>query len=1487
MKKFVCLFALVLFGLSSYSQFDNIFTYVSALPSDKVKSVLEVESLNEIWVGTYEGIARFDGTNWSQEIILGGAVDLNAHEMIEASDGSVWVALGNGGVSKYESGGWTNYTMSDGLASNSNWSIAEDSSGNIWVGSTDAGISVFDGTDWTVMTTDNGLAGNSVVEILTTFRGDVWFGTANGVSIYDGTEFSNLTTSDGLPSQLIKAFYQDFNGNVCVATSNGIGMYNGAEWIYLSSTDGLPTNNILDIAQMQNGDFLFASDLGLIHYDGTNFTLLNYDDGLVDNVVRSITVDSEGQIWVCTPFSGLSVVDTENSYLNVRENLNLVNSKVKCLHAENSQIYIGTTAGASMFDGEIWRTHTIESLVADTVLDIAVEGDTIYFACIGGLSIFNSTDLSYENLTVSDGLTADTIMSVEVMNDGTIYLGTYYGMIEILTDGTINNYTTADGLANDTVWVVLKDNTGNLWAGTKNGLSKFSSGSFTNYDDSDIGGLDVRDLIIDHSGVLWAASAGFLAYYSAGTWSHYTNTETSLPIVDMMESGAYIYLLNTLGTISYYDRSGGAFSSTSMTHYTALEILDNAYWYLGRINGLYQLSLSIEDDNTLSINYPTCPNSINASIIIDENSDNPPYLYSIDNGQTYQTDNEFTSLIPGQYCIKVKNTHGHFTKDTSVFLAPQQYVDAVIDLEQIDCNGNSNGIVELFRGDATYTFNWADSGTGVLRENLTADTYTVTVSDGTCSVVRENTIVEPDEILLDATKIDVLCHGENTGEIDLSISGGTPPYEITWSNSSQTEDIQDLIADEYSVTVTDVNGCTAELSETITEPTQALQIDYTQSNISCFGLSNGEIQLSITGGTLDYTIEWNDASDLLHRTALDAAEYTVTVTDNNACTVSEQITITEPDEIEFTQINVTQISCFGDNDGAITIITEGGTGTHTYSWTMNGNPDIISTSASLTDLSVGEYTVTVMDENSCTIENSVDLVAPSSMSLDFDLTPITCHSYNDGQITVVPEGGTSPYIYYYWSYEDNPNIIAVTQTIEDCQPGIYHVSVADAHSCEIVGSIEMLEPDEHTVELNVTQMPCHGSETAQIEVVVDGGATTDLDYVWSNGAGNVSVAQNLGADSYSVTIVDANGCEIVEETEIIEPPLEDLGVFDDSGVGFLCDGSSVTLDAGVGYLSYLWSNGSDQQSIEVDEEGTYSVFVVDNDGCDFGDTISLELSTPFQNEEICFVTVDDENHFNVIWNKTANVGTSSYNVYRKQLGSSNYNLIGTVPFSAPAIFVDEESDATVNDEFYKIAALDTCGGESALSEMHSGITLNVDSDIHGACYLNWDSYEGYFVVYYFIMRGDSPDNLQVVDSVLYNDFDFAELNPNDEGVFYQIMVRRPDVCSPGNGDNYGYAYSNIVYCDNITGMVQLPYGNIDVYPNPFVNYVKIILDLNIQRKFDVCIFNSLGQRVYDSTEIRESGKSEMHIPLENIPQGLYNLQLHFGDHIWHQKIVRQ
>jgi citrate lyase gamma subunit len=347
------------------------------------------------------------------------------------------------------------------------------------------------------------------------------------------------------------------------------------------------------------------------------------------------------------------------------------------------------------------------------------------------------------------------------------------------------------------------------------------------------------------------------------------------------------------------------------------------------------------------------------------------------------------------------------------------------------CNGNNTGSINLTvtGGTATYTYLWSNNSTIQDPLNLVAGTYSVTVTDANgCTATTSATITQPAAVLaLSSTQVDVLCNGNNTGSIDLTVTGGTATYTYLWSNSSTIEDPQNLTSGTYSVTVTDANGCTATTSATITQPAAVLALSSTQVDVLCNGNNTGSVNLTVTGSNGPYTYLWSNGSTIEDPQNLTSGTYSVTVTDANGCTATTSSTITQPAVAMALSSTQVDVLCNGNNTGSINLTVTGGTTTYTYLWS---NGSIIEDPQNLTS---GTYNVTVTYANGCTGTTSATITQPSAaLTLSTTQVDVLCNGNNTGSIDLSVTGGTSPYT-YLWSnnatIEDILNLVAGTYSV--------------------------------------------------------------------------------------------------------------------------------------------------------------------------------------------------------------------------------------------------------------------------------------------------------------------------------------------------------------------------------------------------------------------------------------------------------------------------
>ncbi|HSJ66029.1 MAG TPA: SprB repeat-containing protein, partial [Anditalea sp.] len=284
------------------------------------------------------------------------------------------------------------------------------------------------------------------------------------------------------------------------------------------------------------------------------------------------------------------------------------------------------------------------------------------------------------------------------------------------------------------------------------------------------------------------------------------------------------------------------------------------------------------------------------------------------------------------------------------------------------CYNANNGTITLTiqGGVGPYIVRWGDQQLGATRTGLFPGVYQYVVTDmNGCTFSGSARVDRADPLQLDAEVTPVLCHGESTGKVTLQIIGGTGTYTYAWRKAGSdevvatTKDLLNKAAGDYRVTITDSNNCTISRNFTINQPSQPLTVEGLAVDIRCFGEENGEIRLSLQGGTGFRTVRWHDDNtDARIRSGLKEGSYTVTVTDENGCSDTKTFTITEPDPIQVTTLAIDNVSCKGGNDGSASINIVGGAGGYIVQWVHNG-----SNLLTQEGLSAGTYAVLVSDRN--------------------------------------------------------------------------------------------------------------------------------------------------------------------------------------------------------------------------------------------------------------------------------------------------------------------------------------------------------------------------------------------------------------------------------------------------------------------------------------------------------------------------------------------
>ncbi|HXK80772.1 MAG TPA: gliding motility-associated C-terminal domain-containing protein [Bacteroidales bacterium] len=510
-------------------------------------------------------------------------------------------------------------------------------------------------------------------------------------------------------------------------------------------------------------------------------------------------------------------------------------------------------------------------------------------------------------------------------------------------------------------------------------------------------------------------------------------------------------------------------------------------------------------------------------------------------------------------------------------------------------------------GIPPFDFIWS---TGEIHENINNDTdsifappgfYTVTIVDQYgCEAYDSMSVTVNPPLMHSLEAQDILCHGHNTGVVQTEVSGGTPPYFFSWSPSgSESEDPSNLHAGWHTVTITDWAGCSIIDSVFIDQPESPLTIISEGTNVQCHGYTNGSIDVSVSGATPPYNYLWSNGAITQDLHNIPAGTYTLSVTDHNGCLWTDITMVTEPDTL-ISMIIDTDITCFGDNDGTITVSTNGGNPPYNYTWFHN--PTI--NTPELENLPPGFYMVSVTDENNCSDTVSTYITTPDELIVNIETEHISCYGMNDGIIYLDIQGGVPNYL-IDWSHGFH------NDTIQNLFPGTYTVTVTDQHACNKIHSIEIIEPERlSNVFTNITEPSCFGFDNASATSSPEGG-TPPYEVVWQDGViqDGFTGSGMLANEYYFITITDFNGCTRYDSISFGEPDLLVLsGTTEPVICGETPGSANITPQGGTSPYAYIWSNGETSSTPTDLQAGIVSVTVTDSQNC----IDSLELFVEHQ-----------------------------------------------------------------------------------------------------------------------------------------------------------------------------------------------------------------------------------------------------------------------------------
>ncbi|MBL4702936.1 MAG: PKD domain-containing protein, partial [Flavobacteriales bacterium] len=551
-------------------------------------------------------------------------------------------------------------------------------------------------------------------------------------------------------------------------------------------------------------------------------------------------------------------------------------------------------------------------------------------------------------------------------------------------------------------------------------------------------------------------------------------------------------------------------------------------------------------------------------------------------------------LSIGSYTVVVTDSNGCVSNAgvSPTITQPNPIVISVV-TTPVSCNAGTNGgaTANAFGGTGAYSIEWLTPGTfGPSVTGLSAGIDSVEVTDiNGCAAITTFTIAEPLIITSTTSVTNVNCNGGLDGTATIIVSGGTPIYSYNWvsTGGSSPTDIG-LAAGNYTVNITDANGCFGTDNVIITEPLLPLSATGSVVPTSCFGSSTGGASVTATGGTPGYSYSWSPVGGTSSSaTGLVSGNYIVSIVDTLSCSTSLVLTVIEPPAL-VGSLMVTQPSC-GFNNGSLLAAISGGTPPYAYSWTVPATDSIAN------GLAPGTYNVDVTDVMGCLFSLSATLTdIPGPVISIPTVIPVSCFGGNDGSATVNIVGGSVPFTINWSPYGGN-NVTAT-----GLAANTFMVTVTDSLGCVALDSVDILEATPIALVLDsIINASCNGTNDGAAFLSAIGGTGT-YTYSWSGSASTSSSATGLLAGIYNVTVTDQNNCQTSISVLVTEPNLLVAAI--DSLVNPTCLTSTngIVYSSAIGGTipySYSWTNGQTGSVATNLIGGVHQVTVTDANGC--------------------------------------------------------------------------------------------------------------------------------------------------------------------------------------------------------------------------------------------------------------------------------------------------
>ena len=579
-------------------------------------------------------------------------------------------------------------------------------------------------------------------------------------------------------------------------------------------------------------------------------------------------------------------------------------------------------------------------------------------------------------------------------------------------------------------------------------------------------------------------------------------------------------------------------------------------------------------------------------------------------------------LCAGPWEVVVTDAGGCILTFTTTIDEPASVNIVAESSSDVSCFGDTDGTAGVIVGGGTapYTYEWFDCTTGLpigqtgpIATGLGSGSYQCVITDanGCTNASSCLSVDEASEITAIITSENVTCFGECDGLIFAVPSGGVAPYFYQWLDEfgeiipGQTNDsIEDICSGTYNLRITDINGCVQFFGPIdMTSPSSPWVVVTSQTNISCAGDCDGTATVVVLdGNNPPYTYSWDDPFSQVTPTASFLCEgiWTVTISDAGVCDTSISFNIVDNDPIFANLTDLTNVLCFGECTGEVTVSPTGGTAPYTLIWSDG------QTGTTASGLCAGPITLSITDGVGCTIDTTIILTESTEITLLSSFSNNTSCGVCNGSATVNVTGGLAPY-----SYDWSPDPLAGegTNNATGLCAGIVNVVITDANGCSIVEVFAISDETGEDVTVTSTDATCFGvcDGTADAVYICEDGPCTQewFDAVTGISTGiTTSSITGLCAGEYFVVVTNAGGCVTIESVIINSPaeiiPNEGITAISCSGES---DGSIIVFPTGGsgGGYTYSWSpippNGDGTNEALDLGPGIWGVTITDSNGC--------------------------------------------------------------------------------------------------------------------------------------------------------------------------------------------------------------------------------------------------------------------------------------------------